>query len=78
MINLKYDLAIHTLLVCRQTVVYRLKYLDKKVLNINEYVAFNKIVKYIKPDEINKIGTYFFKDKTKWEEGDNRREIREQ
>jgi hypothetical protein len=33
------------LLVCQQTAAYRIRCLDNKILNINEFLAFKEIAK---------------------------------
>ena len=52
---------VYILLVCQPTVDYRMKYLNRKILNINEFIPFRKrIAKKIKSGEIKRIDMYLF------------------
>jgi HKD family nuclease len=59
--------AKHTLLKCSETKKWREKCVNSKWPNINEDLAYRKIINCTNVNKIKSIGKYLLKTKCKWE-----------
>jgi hypothetical protein len=59
--------AKHIVLTCFETKKWREEYINSNWLNINEDLAYNKIISRINVNRIKALRKYFFKTKCKWE-----------
>jgi hypothetical protein len=59
--------AKHIVLKCIETKKWREEYVNSKWLNINEDLAYKKIISCINVSRINAIGKYLFTTKYKWQ-----------
>jgi hypothetical protein len=59
--------SIHILLKCSETRKWREQFLSRKLLSLNEWIVFKKIIKCNNSIELRNIGSYLYKIKLKWE-----------
>jgi HKD family nuclease len=59
--------AKHILLKCSETTKWREEYVNSNWLNINEDLAYRKIISSTNVTKIKALGKYSFKTKCKWE-----------
>jgi hypothetical protein len=59
--------AIHILLKCSETRMWREQFLSRKGLMLNEWIAYKKIINRTNSIELRNIGIYLYKIEYKWE-----------
>jgi hypothetical protein len=59
--------AKHIILKCLETKKWREEYVNSNWLNMNEDLAYNKVIRCINVDRLKALWKYLFKTKCKWE-----------
>jgi hypothetical protein len=58
---------VHILLKCSETRKWRERFLNRKLLRLNELIVLNKIINCNNSIELRNIGNYLYKIKCKWD-----------